>query len=233
MPRRNGLRAVAIETSSRVGSVALVSDGRIVGEATFAHGLRNAAEMVPRIDSLLQAQGWTPQQLEEIHVSIGPGSFTGLRIGVTFAKTFAWATGARLLAVPSLAVLAENAPASSRHVLIVLDARRGQVFTARFERIGDRWEPREPARLSPLADALARSPRPILLLGEGLSVHRPPDETDILITGEALWIPTARNVARLGSLMAEAGQFTSPQNLLPLYLRQSEAEEKWESRGKP
>jgi tRNA threonylcarbamoyladenosine biosynthesis protein TsaB len=224
--------ALAIETSSRVGSVALVADGHIVGEETFAHGLRNAAEMVPRIDSLLRAQGWTPPQLEEIHVSIGPGSFTGLRIGITFAKTLAWATGAKLVAVPSMAVLAENAPASSRHVLIVLDARRGQVFTARFERLEDRWAPREPARLSSLAGALARSPRPVLLLGEGLSVHRPPESPEILIAEDTLWVPTARNVAKLGSIMARAGQFTSPQGLLPLYLRQSEAEEKWESRGK-
>jgi tRNA threonylcarbamoyladenosine biosynthesis protein TsaB len=226
-------RALAIETSSRVGSLALVADGRIVGEETFPHGLKHAAEMVPRIDSLLQAQGWTPPQLEEIHVSIGPGSFTGLRIGITFAKALAWATGAKLVAVPSMSVLAENAPTTMSHLLIVLDARRGQVFTARFERVQNRWEPREPARLGPLADALARSPHPLMLLGEGLSVHRPPDGPDILIAGDTLWVPTARNVARLGSLMAAAGQFTSPQNLLPLYLRQSEAEEKWESREKP
>jgi len=224
------MRALAIETSGRAGSLAIVEADQVLAEETFPHGLKHAAEMLPRLDALLRARGWTPRQIEEIYVSIGPGSFTGLRIGITLAKTLALAVGARVIAVPSSRVLAENAPAEARHLLIVLDARRGSVFTARYEKIADAWVEREPAHLDQLAEALSRAPRPVYLLGEGLSVHVPPAEAGIIATPASLWIPIASTVARLGTNMARAGQFTTPDSLAPLYLRQSEAEEKWERR---
>src|SRR5688572_5334655 len=139
-------RGVAIETSGRVGSIAIVRDGTVVVEEQFPHGLQHAAQIVPIIDRLTRAQGWSPSDVEELYVSIGPGSFTGLRISVTLAKAMALATGVRLVAVPTVRVLAENAPPDARHLVIVLDAKRDQIFTARFER-GDgegEWLEREP-----------------------------------------------------------------------------------------
>jgi tRNA threonylcarbamoyladenosine biosynthesis protein TsaB len=224
------MRALAIETSGRAGSLAILEAGQVLAEETFPHGLKHAAEMVPRLDALLRARGWTPGQIEEIYVSIGPGSFTGLRIGITLAKTLAFAVGAKLVAVPSSRVLAENAPPEARHLLIVLDARRGSVFAARYEKINEAWVEREPAHLDRLAEALARAPQPVHLLGEGLSIYGPPAEPGIVPTPAHLWIPTASTVARLGTKMARAGEFTAPDLLAPLYLRQSEAEEKWANR---
>ena len=95
-------RGLAIETSGRIGSVAIVDEGRVVAEDAFAHGLQHAAEMIPQIDALLRAQGWSPADLRELYVSAGPGSFTGLRIGITLAKTVAFATGAMIAAVPTV-----------------------------------------------------------------------------------------------------------------------------------
>ena len=143
-------RAVAIETSGRIGSVAVVRDGAVVTEEQFPHGLQNAAHVVPIIDRLTRAQGWSPRDVEQLYVSIGPGSFTGLRIGVTLAKTMALATSVKLVAVPTVRVLAENAPPEARHVLVVLDAKRNQIFTARLERGGGEWIEREPAHLDSL-----------------------------------------------------------------------------------
>ena len=77
------IRGLAIETSGKLGSVAITEDGIVLAEDTFAHGLKHAAEMVPRIDHLLKAAGWQPADVREIYVSVGPGSFTGLRIGIT------------------------------------------------------------------------------------------------------------------------------------------------------
>src|SRR5678809_1065254 len=122
-------RAIAIETSGRIGSVAVVVDDQILAEAQFPHGLQHAAHLIPLIDRLTRAEGWTPRDIEHLYVSIGPGSFTGLRIGVTLAKTMALATGVKLVAVPSVRVLVENAPADARHVIIVLDAKREQIFS--------------------------------------------------------------------------------------------------------
>src|ERR1700742_766157 len=89
-------RAIAIETSGRIGSVALVDGDTVLPEAQFQHGLKHAAEIVPTIDRLCCARGWQPKDVEHLYVSVGPGSFTGLRIGVTLAKTLALATGVKL-----------------------------------------------------------------------------------------------------------------------------------------
>src|SRR5688500_13969911 len=166
-------RALAIETSGRVGSVALAEDGVVLAEDPFPHGLQHAAQIVLRIDALCRGRGWTPRDVEELYISAGPGSFTGLRIGVTLAKTLAFATGTKLVAVPTVEVLVRNAPAEARNAVVVLDAKRDQIFTARFSRgAAGEWAIEEPAHLDSLAAMLARSPRPVHLVGEGTPYHR-------------------------------------------------------------
>ena len=80
------IRALAIETSGRIGSVALAEDGNTLAEDTFPHGLQHAARIIPAIDALCKQLHWPAADLKEIYVSAGPGSFTGLRIGITLAK---------------------------------------------------------------------------------------------------------------------------------------------------
>lgn len=219
---------LAIETSSRVGTLALVRGATVLEERAFPHGLQNAAHIIPIIDALCRTHGCGPMDVETVHVSVGPGSFTGLRLAVTLAKTLAFATGAKIVAVPSTRVLAENGPEKAAHLLVVLDARRGRVYSARFERTEGRWIERELARLDRLADALARCPRPVYLLGEGIPYHRDqiPDEPQFVLTDESLWQPRAAVVARLGQEMAGRGEFADPYTLVPTYLRLPEAEEK-------
>src|SRR6187399_837688 len=130
-------RALALETSGRTGSVAVAENGAVLTEEQFSYGLRHAAGIVPIVDRLCRARGWSPGQIEEIYVSAGPGSFTGLRVGVTVAKTLALATGARIVAVPTAEVLARNAPAGWQNLIVVLDAKRDQIFTATFVNDGN------------------------------------------------------------------------------------------------
>lgn len=241
-------RALVLETSGRLGSVALAAGGDVLAEDRFAHGLQHAAEIIPRIDDLCRKQRWTPRDIEAVYVSTGPGSFTGLRIGVTLAKTFAMATGARLVSVSSARVLAGNAPVEARHVVIVLDAKREQVFTARLTRstggessgggaggVGageDEWTFEEEPHLASLAAALARAPRPVHLIGEGIPYHQkfiPDDDAGVISTPPESWVARACVVARLGHALARAGRFTEPDALLPAYIRKPEAEEKWEA----
>src|SRR5262245_22961072 len=117
------LRALAIETSGRIGSIATVLDQHVLAEEQFPHGLQHAAQIILIIDRLCRAAHWSPCEVEQLYVSVGPGSFTGLRIGITLAKTMALATGVRLVAVPSVRVLAENAQPEAQHLIIVLDAK--------------------------------------------------------------------------------------------------------------
>ena len=218
---------MAVETSGRVGSIALRAGRAALGERVFEHGLKNAATILPAIDDLVRPHGG-PGAIATLCVSVGPGSFTGLRIATTLAKTLAFATGCRIVAVPSLPVLARNAPDDATHVIIVLDAKRGQIFTARYERDGEDWIEREPARLDTLAAMLARAPRPVHLIGEGIDYHRSviPSHPDIIVTDPTRWRARAEVVADLGLRMATAGKFADPMRLAPLYIRLPEAEEK-------
>jgi tRNA threonylcarbamoyladenosine biosynthesis protein TsaB len=225
-------RALAIETSGRIGSIATVDDGQVLSEEEFPHGLQHAAHILPIIDRLTRAQNWKPADIQELYVSAGPGSFTGLRIGITLAKTLALATGVKVVAVPSVRVLAENAPPDARHLILVLDAKREQIFTARFERVGEGWEEREPAHVERLSEALSRSPRPVYLLGEGVPYHKqfiPMDDADVIVAPEASWRARASSVAKIGISMARAGEFADIDRLTPIYIRRPEAEEKWEA----
>jgi len=223
------IRGLAIETSSRIGSVALAQDGRALADETFEHGLQHAARIVPAIDQLCRRLNWDSADLRQIYVSAGPGSFTGLRIGITLAKTLAFVTAARLVAVPTVRVLAENAPAEARHVIIVIDAKREQIFTASFDRQTDGWTQREPAHLDSLSAMLARAPRPVHLIGQGIPEHRKfivDADTQVHLCDESTWRPRADVVAQLGWRMAREGQFTDPLQLTPIYIRRPEAEEK-------
>jgi tRNA threonylcarbamoyladenosine biosynthesis protein TsaB len=228
-------RALAVETSGRIGSVALVRDGELLAEEPFEHGLQHAAMIVATIDRLCRAQQWGPRDLDELYVSAGPGSFTGLRIGITLAKTMALATGVNLVAVPTLRVLAENAPAETRHLVLVLDAKREQIFTARFERAGETWIEREPPHLDSLAAIIERAPRPVYLLGEGLPHHEkfiPAHDPKIIRTPPETWRARAAAVAKIGEELARKGMFADPERLTPIYVRIPEAEEKFEANQK-
>jgi tRNA threonylcarbamoyladenosine biosynthesis protein TsaB len=210
------------------------SEGRYQDEDVFlgvavACGPRQ--QIIPIIDRLCRSCGLSAKDIDHLYVSAGPGSFTGLRIGITLAKTMALATGVRLVAVPTVRVLAENAPADARHVVIVLDAKRDQIFTARFEHAGDRWLEREPAHLDRLDAVIARAPRPLVLDGEGLPQHRQfiPADSQIRLAPEELWRARASSVVKIGAAMAAAGQFADPFKLAPIYIRPPEAEEKYEA----
>jgi tRNA threonylcarbamoyladenosine biosynthesis protein TsaB len=224
-------RSLAIETSGRFGSVALVENELVVVEETFSHGLKHAAGLLPLINALMRGRGWAVSDLQQLYVSHGPGSFTGLRIGVTLAKTLALVTGAKIVAVPSLRVLVMNAPADATYAIIVLDAKRDQVFTARYERVATTWIEREATHLDSLSELLQRSPRPVHLIGEGIPYHQkflPADRLGIVITPEECWRGRASVVAAVGIEMAKRGLFADPDRFVPAYVRQPEAEEKYE-----
>jgi tRNA threonylcarbamoyladenosine biosynthesis protein TsaB len=224
---------MAIETSGRAGAVSLVENSVVLVEESFPHGLKHAAGMLPMIDRLMRQHGWKPADLRHLYVSQGPGSFTGLRIGITLAKTLAMATGARIVGVPSLAVLAENAPVEATNLIVVLDAKRDQIFTARYQRQDGQWIEREPAHLDSLAAMLGRTPRPVHLLGEGIPWHEnflPPDRAGIIIiTPQSSWNARAAVVAKIGIAMAARGEFVDADRFTPAYVRKPEAEEKYEA----
>ncbi len=223
---------LAIETSSSVGSIALCDGAVLRAQRTFSHGLQNAARVLPLIDEVCRERGITAKDITDVAVSIGPGSFTGLRIGVTLAKTLAFATGAKLLAVPTLPVIASNAPADAQWVMPILDAKRDQVYAGLYRRAGHALDEIEPPQLVHLPDLLARVPRPVVILGEGVKYHQQhligAVEKEIRIAAEELWWPKAATVAHLALQLREQGAYADPFKLTPLYIRKPEAQERME-----
>ncbi|HVP09935.1 MAG TPA: tRNA (adenosine(37)-N6)-threonylcarbamoyltransferase complex dimerization subunit type 1 TsaB [Phycisphaerae bacterium] len=225
---------IAIETSGRRGSVALAKGPRLLGEGEFATQVEHARELLPALDSLCRDHSLAPAEIRQCYVSIGPGSFTGLRVAATFARHLALATGARLCAVPTLDVIVENClglDAPPANVAVILDAKREQVFAALF-RFADGAYCRliDPQLIRPI-DLLAGAPRPIAAIGEGITYHKEAVQAGgAEILDSSLWWPRAASVHKLGWQLAREGLFTSPQRLVPCYIRRPEAEELWEKR---
>lgn len=225
---------ISIETSGRKGSVALGVGEQIIAERTFPTDREHARELLPTLEGLCREYNRPPDTIEHCYLSIGPGSFTGLRVAVAFARHFALAVGAKLCAVPTLDVIAENARDADdvpADLAVLLDAKRGQVFAAVFK-LDARGYRRvvEPRMIAP-AQLLAEAPRGVAVVGEGIAYHRQAvEDGGARPLDSALWWPRAASVYRLGRQIAAEGAFTDPQELLPLYLRRPEAEEVWEKR---
>ncbi len=225
------MKILAIETSSRVGSLALALGAEVVAVEKFERNLRHVAELLPAAERATRQLGWRPEDLEEVYVSAGPGSFTGLRIGITVAKTLAMACGARLVAVDSIEVIACNAPAETMSVGVVLDAKRGQVFAGRFERRQGVLVTTLRACLTDPREFVANTPKPMLLLGEGVKYHHEALKGDrVEVADESLWWPRAQAVCKIGWAMGQRGEFADAASLRPRYLRVPEAEELWNKR---
>jgi tRNA threonylcarbamoyladenosine biosynthesis protein TsaB len=199
---------------------------------------------MPAVQRLLARQGWRADSITDVFISIGPGSFTGLRIAVSVARTLAWSIGTQIVAVPTMAALARNALAANpvpAHVALIVDAKRSQVYTAcyRLNELARAQPGSSSAGYEEIVGAclaeprgfLAGCPTPLAVLGEGIPRHCEAIEAaEATILPDALWPGRAENVLAVGLEMARAGQFTPPRELVPLYIRRPEMEERWEAR---
>ncbi|MGB2864049.1 MAG: tRNA (adenosine(37)-N6)-threonylcarbamoyltransferase complex dimerization subunit type 1 TsaB [Sedimentisphaerales bacterium] len=240
---------LAVETSSRIGSVAIALNGKMLGETVFSAPLRHSVEIFPAIRELLDQFNLKPGQIEHIYISVGPGSFTGLRIATTLAKIMQLAHAAKIVTVDTLDVVAANVinlipentlsvsnhklPAmSDERVAAVLDAKRGQFFIAVYERDQDDerkaagraiWKKVLPDCLMTISQFLDRfdcEAKPIWLLGDGLLYYKDKFQADsVHFFDEKYWSPRAGKVHLLGRQMALKEQFADALTLTPNYLR--------------
>ena len=233
--------AISIETSGRIGSVALSRGPELVEATIFSAQMRHAVELLPTIESLCKRHQVSPSDLAEVYVSGGPGSFTGLRLGITVARTLAWAGRSRqvrCVRVPTLDVIAQNAldePDPPRDLVVLLDAKRQRVYAAAFVLAdGGYQRVTEPAERS-VAELAATLPAGCAAIGEGIPYHQPAvDQAGLTVLPEELNRARAEVVQRLGYARARAGQYDEPKFCVPIYIRRPEAEEVWERRyGQP
>lgn len=223
---------LAVETSGRTGSVALASGEKLLEETRFSAPLRHSAEIFPAIKNLLSKFGKKPEHIEQIYISVGPGSFTGLRIAVTIAKMMNLANSVKIIAVDTLDAITANIDSTMRQkndirrTAAILDAKRGMFFVAAYKFENNRWEKILPDCLmtaKQFTDRFSDGKEPIWLLGEGLVYYRDLFKTaDIRFLDEDYWAPAASKIHLLGWERAIAGVFADPISLQPAYLHRPE-----------
>ena len=230
---------LAVETSGRLGSVAVALGEQVLGETCFSGQMKHSAELFPAVSGLLMRSNRKPSSIEHIYLSIGPGSFTGLRIGVALAKMMNFANGAKIVPVDTLDVIAANATdfvkgegATIDKFAAILDAKRGQFYVAVYEH--------QQGELKKIAsdclmtarqflDRFAVNAEPMWLLGEGLVYHRDTFKADnIHFVDEDYWNPRAARVHSLGWELALKRKFADPVTLQPNYLLRPDVQERSE-----
>ncbi|HZY31139.1 MAG TPA: tRNA (adenosine(37)-N6)-threonylcarbamoyltransferase complex dimerization subunit type 1 TsaB [Candidatus Methylomirabilis sp.] len=219
---------MGIETSTMQGGVALLSEQGLLSEYLLNVKATHTERLLPSIDRVVRDAGIALSQVEGIAVAIGPGSFTGLRIGLSTAKGLAIAAGKPLVGVSTLQAMAWTLPFCVHQICPILDARKGEIYCGLFRHEGDRLiRLMDEAALSP--DLLvARIRERTVFLGDGLAVYG-----DLLKgrLGEMALLPPlsqrggrAAAVAELGRRRLLQGQHDEISGLAPRYLRASEAE---------
>jgi tRNA threonylcarbamoyladenosine biosynthesis protein TsaB len=215
------VRLLAIETSTLAGGVALLEDERLRGEYVLDVSATHSERLMPAIDRLLADAGWAAADLQGLAVAVGPGSFTGLRIGVSATKGLALALGVPIAAVPTLDAMAAALPFASLPVCPVLDARKGEVYACLYRWDGAAMQRQwEYLALTP-TDLAGRLTEPVILVGEGAHMIQSPQARSVPPHRR---VPSPGAVAVLGMERLAEGRSVATGELAPIYLRPSEAE---------
>lgn len=215
------MRLLAVETSTLAGGVAILEDDRLRGEYLLDVSATHSERLMPAIDRVLADAGWVAGDLQGLAVAVGPGSFTGLRIGLSVVKGLALALSVPVAAVPTLDAMAAALPFAALPICPVLDARKGEVYCSLY-----RWEGSTARRLweylalapKALADRLTE---PVILLGDGARLVTTPYARPAPAHRR---VPSPSAVGVLGLARLAAGESVAADALTPIYLRPSEAE---------
>ncbi len=228
---------LGIETSTKTGSVAIVSEDAVIAQYSLNIEVTHSERLMSTVDRVLKDTGLGIAAMDGFAVAIGPGSFTGLRIGVSTVKGLALASGKPVAAVPTLLALAWNLPHAAYPVCPLLDARKNEVYTAMYRFEGTALVQTMPEATVPLRELGASMSGRVLFTGEAARIYRQEIEKQLgdraLFAPAAAALPAAATVAEIGLGMIKSGRTADPDSLTPLYIRRPEAEVAWEKRQKP
>jgi tRNA threonylcarbamoyladenosine biosynthesis protein TsaB len=227
---------LGIDTSTLVATAAIIDAERVIVEAAVHTRRTHSERLMPTIERLIAEAELTPKDLQGIAVSIGPGSFTGLRIGITTAKAMAYALGIPVVGVPTLDALATQLPFCNKAIYPILDAQKKNVYTAPFttstgrpHRLGEY----QVVSIEQLLLQLHNGKESVILCGEtkdfaeNIAQLASPHIEIAPVFGR---MPRGAVVANLGRDALINGGGEDPQTLAPFYIRRSEAEVLWEQR---
>lgn len=231
------MKILAVDTSSLVAAVAVSEDTNILGEFYIHHKKTHSQKLMPMISELLKSLEIEPKDLDAFAASSGPGSFTGLRIGVTTIKAMAYAVEKPVVSVPTLDALAYNIPVIDSLICPMMDARNNQVYTAVYK-----WEKGLQVKMTEymgvplpeLIQVIRGKNQKVIFVGDGVEVHREKLKAEL---GEAcefappsLRMQRASSVAQLAFLKVSCGLTESCFDMVPFYLRKSQAERELEKK---
>ena len=231
------MKTLALETSAKSVSVAVTENGTLLAQAYQDRGLTHSVTLMPLLDGMLKTAGLTLDDMDIIAVAQGPGSFTGIRIGVSAAKGLAWAKALPCCGVSTLEAMAQNLRHMDGLIVCSMDARRSQVYNAVFAAEGGqltRLTPDRAIALSQLAEELQGDPRPKLVVGDGAALCSGfLSEAGIpcRMAPAQLVMQNAVGVALAAEEMAARGETVSARDLVPVYLRLSQAERERLAKG--
>jgi tRNA threonylcarbamoyladenosine biosynthesis protein TsaB len=231
------MNILAFETSGRAASVAVMKDNRLIGEMTVSTRLNHSEKLMPMIDELLEKTEISIKDIDALAIGVGPGSFTGIRIGVSTAKGLAQALDIPIAAVSSLRTLACNGAYSDMLVCPIIDARRNQVYSGVFI-----WKGNELVEVlkedvydfKELLLILKNKDCNVLFLGEDVDKFKEQMKEVLgkngILAMPQVNFPRAASVAGLAIKKIEEKDLENAFTLLPVYLRKAEAERQYEER---
>lgn len=231
------MKILAIETSAKSVSAAVVENGVPLASAYQNMGLTHSRTLMPLVDGMLSAAGLRVQDMDLLAAANGPGSFTGLRIGVSALKGLAWALEKPCCGVSTLAAMARNLAHMEGLIICAMDARRNQVYNALFlahDGVLTRQCPDRAIGLAELAEEIKNRPEPKFVVGDGAGLcynHLFEQDVPCRMAPPQLVMQNAVGVALAAEEMAAAGQVTTARDLVPVYLRLSQAERERLARG--
>jgi len=223
------MRILSVETATPQGSIALADESGVLAEIRSEEGMTHARWLMPAIDRLFGMTGLSLEEIDGLAVSAGPGSFTGLRIGLSTVKGLALGAGKPVMAIPTLDVLARAVPPCRRLVCPILDARKGELYAALYgPSEGGQLSRRTPDMVLPPDRLAERIDRPVLFVGNGIEPYRAVLGGKLgrraLFASGRFRYPRADMVAQLALTRLARGRTDVLETLEPLYVRSSEAE---------
>ena len=223
---------LAIDTATKVCTIALTRDGEVLAEYDVNVGLTHSEGLLPQIEQLMNRTGLQKKSIDLLAVSMGPGSFTGLRIGLATAEAMAYSWQCMLHGVNTLKALAYNIPVEGIILSPVLDAQKGNFYQAIYEWVDGSLVELEAVKVvskEELLNKFLAYEKKVLLLGETKGLEKLDLGVNVKLAPKALRMPKASSVA----LLAESEHNPGDKNIFglePYYIRRSEAEELWEQR---
>lgn len=224
------MKILAIDTSNSTMGVALIDGQRVLGEYISNVKKNHSIRLMPAVEQLCKHCDIKPNEIEKVVVAKGPGSYTGIRIGVTVAKTLAWTLQIPLVGISSLEALAANVKNEDKYIVPIFDARRGQVYTGLYEVNNGTLQNVKEDRIIMLEDwlvALQSLQKKVIFIGNDVALHMEKIK-DILEEKVLVAFPTLHNPrpSELAFLGADK-ESEDVHAFVPNYIRLAEAEANW------